>query len=71
MISCAISYNIKNQLQLNDELKKISEYAGNNRTGRFLHIKDNYAVFLFADDIGNFLLLKELDKKITERIEKS
>jgi hypothetical protein len=54
-----------------DELKKISEYAGYNQDRAILHIKDNYAVFLFVDDAKNFLLLQELDKKITERIEKS
>jgi hypothetical protein len=54
-----------------DELKKITEYAGYNQDRAILHIKDNYAVFLFVDDIKNILLLKDLDKKITERIEKS
>ena len=53
-----------------DEIKKITEYAGYNQDRAILHIKDNYAVFLFADDIKNFPLLKELDKKIIERVEK-
>ncbi len=56
---------------IKDELKKISEFAGFNQDRAFLHVKDNFAVLLFADDIKNILLLKELDKKITERIEKS
>lgn len=54
-----------------DEIKKISEYVGFNQDRAILHIKDNIAVFLFVDDIKNFQLLKELDIKITERINKS
>jgi hypothetical protein len=61
----------KKSSNINDELKKITEYAGYNQDRAILHIKDNYAVFIFVDDAKNFLLLKELDKKITERIEKS
>lgn len=61
----------KNASIARDELKKLSEYAGYNQDRTFLHIKDNYAVLIFADDVKNYLLLKELDKKIAERIEKS
>jgi hypothetical protein len=61
----------KKSLLAKNELKKITEYAGYNQDRAILHVKDNYAVFLFIDDIKNILLLKELDKKISERIEKS
>ncbi|MFH0977130.1 MAG: hypothetical protein V1874_15215 [Spirochaetota bacterium] len=54
-----------------DEIKKMSDYASYNHDRAILHVKDNLAVFLFADDVSNFLLLKELDKKIADRIEKS
>ena len=60
----------KKSSSVKDEIKKISEYAGYNQDRAILHIKDNYAVFLFVDDAKNLPLLKELDKKITERIEK-
>ncbi len=61
----------KNFKTAREEIKKISEYAGYNQDRAILHVKDNIVVFLFADDINNFRLLRELDKKIIERMDKS
>jgi hypothetical protein len=58
----------KSTKSLRDESKKLADYAGFNKDRAILKIKDNFAVFLFADDINNFPILQDLDKKITERM---
>jgi hypothetical protein len=54
-----------------DEVKKLADFAGNNQDRAILHVKDDYVIFLFADDTNNVPLLRELDKKITERMDKN
>ncbi len=54
-----------------NEIKKIKEYADYNKDRAILNIENNIALFLFVDDTSDFPLIKELLRKITERIKKS
>ncbi len=57
----------KDNIAARDEIKKISEYAGYNQDRALLHVKNNMVIFLFVDNVNNFQVLQELDKKITDR----
>jgi hypothetical protein len=51
-----------------DEIKKATEFAGFNSDRALIVTRDNLAVILFVDDIGNFHYIQELAKTISERI---
>lgn len=51
-----------------EEIRKITEFAGYNNDRSLLVTKDNLAVIFFVDDIGNYHYIQELAKTVSERI---
>ncbi len=51
-----------------DEMKKISEFAGYNRDRVILLSRDNLVAILFVDNVTNFHYIQELSTVIGERM---
>jgi hypothetical protein len=58
----------KNMKAAQDEIKKATDFAGFNGDRTLIVTRDNLAVLLLVDDIGNFHYIQDLAKTISERV---
>ena len=58
----------KDGTKAKNEIKKMSDYVGYNSDRAMLLTKDNIAVFLHVDDVGNFYLLNGLANNIRTKL---
>jgi hypothetical protein len=52
----------------NDEIKKMSEFAGFNQDRVIIETKNNLAVYLHVDDVRDYPLIRAISEKIRERL---
>ncbi|MCU0843465.1 MAG: hypothetical protein MUC76_00890 [Spirochaetes bacterium] len=52
-----------------NEIKKITDFVGYNSDRAIVSVRENVVVFLHADDIGDFPIIREMMIKIGERLD--
>ncbi|HSV96651.1 MAG TPA: hypothetical protein VLM75_06920 [Spirochaetota bacterium] len=62
-----IVYN--NMTSAKNEIKKITDFVGYNSDRAIVSVRENIVVFLHADDIDDFPVIREMMKKIGERLD--
>jgi len=52
-----------------NEIKKITDYVGFNSDRAVFSVRENVVVFMHADDIDDFPVVREMMKKLGERLD--
>lgn len=52
----------------NDEIKKMTEFAGYNQDRVIVETKNNLAVYLHVDDVKDYPLIRAISEKLRERL---